>query len=44
MGQLEADTALVAGAGCNNVAVFPASDQPSFVTGDRVLCNGGKEM
>jgi len=27
-----------------NVAVFLASDQSSFVTGDRILCNGGKYM
>ena len=27
-----------------NVAVFLASDQSSFVTGDRIMCNGGKYM
>jgi 3-oxoacyl-[acyl-carrier protein] reductase len=27
-----------------NVAVFLASDQSSFVTGDRILCNGGRYM
>ena len=27
-----------------NVAVFLASEQSSFVTGDRILCNGGKYM
>jgi 3-oxoacyl-[acyl-carrier protein] reductase len=27
-----------------NVAVFLASDQSSFVTGDRVVCCGGKYM
>lgn len=27
-----------------NVAVFLASDQSSFITGDRILCNGGKYM
>ena len=27
-----------------NVAVFLASDQSSFVTGDRILCTGGKGM
>jgi NAD(P)-dependent dehydrogenase (short-subunit alcohol dehydrogenase family) len=27
-----------------NVAVFLASDQSSFVTGDRILRNGGKYM
>ena len=27
-----------------NVAVFLASDQSSYVTGDRVLCAGGKYM
>ena len=27
-----------------NVAVFLASDQSSYVTGDRIMCNGGKYM
>jgi NAD(P)-dependent dehydrogenase (short-subunit alcohol dehydrogenase family) len=27
-----------------NVAVFLASEQSSYVTGDRVLCGGGKYM
>ena len=27
-----------------NVAVFLASEESSFVTGDRILCNGGKYM
>jgi 3-oxoacyl-[acyl-carrier protein] reductase len=27
-----------------NVAVFLASDQSSYVTGDRILCAGGKYM
>ncbi len=27
-----------------NVAVFLSADQSSFVTGDRILCNGGKYM
>ena len=27
-----------------NVAVFLASDQSSFVTGDRIMCNGGRYM
>ena len=27
-----------------NVAVFLASDQSSFVTGDRIVCAGGKYL
>ena len=27
-----------------NVAVFLASEQSSYVTGDRILCGGGKYM
>ena len=27
-----------------NVAVFLASDQSSYVTGDRIICCGGKYM
>jgi NAD(P)-dependent dehydrogenase (short-subunit alcohol dehydrogenase family) len=27
-----------------NVAVFLASDQSSYVTGDRIICAGGKYM
>ena len=52
--RLKGKTALIAGAAplkrvgttreVANVALFLASDESSFVTGDRIICAGGRYM